>query len=487
MFEAIVWFFVMLCTIFASAVYLIGMTQLLYERRRHLDSFKSVLRTTLLVDPPMMLHALPVSLDGASFYLERMELRNIRCYPELTVDFTGSKGVSLATLVVGDNATGKSTVLRALALGLCPESEAVGLIKRLPGSLLRNGETEGSISVMLRSGKDHATITTRIENVNGQERVRQTTSPLKFPWDDLFMCAYGTSRTTEAAVSYESYSRQFAVETLFSDSAKLMNPEVVMLRRDEDSRKALERVVLAILMLDDWKIQQSKRGLELTGPSGSQLLNSVSDGYRNTTQWILDYLGWQLLAGRFSATRTAGGILLIDEIEQHLHPRWQRYILHRIREQFPLTQLIVTTHTPLVVAGAADVEGAQLLSLVKNEQERIEIEDIPREALRGRRADEILSGVFGLWTTKSPGSAEVIDRYSAILSKPERTEADEQELTRLRDQLHQTDQTHRLSQQVEDAVAKVLDEMAKSATDRISMEPEVRRQLEEYSKGDGAP
>jgi hypothetical protein len=339
---------------------------------------------------------------------------------------------------------------------------------------------------MLRSGNDHARIETRIENVNGQERVRHTTSPSSFPWKDLFVCAYGTQRGTEASQSHEGYERQLAVESLFNDSARLMNPELVLLRLDKENRQALERIVLEILMLTGWRIEQDeKQGLEFTGPTGTKQFTSISDGYRSTTQWVLDYLGWQLLAGRFSPGHTAGAILLIDEIEQHLHPRWQRYILHRIREQFPKTQLIVTTHTPLVTAGAGDLEGAQLLSLIADEDGRIQIEDIPRKALRGRRADQILAGVFGLWTSKSPGSAEDIDRYTALMSQPDRTEEEERELTQLRDQMKVTrsNQTHPFSQQVEETIDRVLNELAESASERFVYEPEVRRQLEELLHG----
>lgn len=458
----------------------------LWMRRHHLRSFQSFLGAIegSFYWRPLALPTIPSSLDRATFYIESLELLNIRCFSQFTVEFTGDSAVSPIALIVGDNATGKSTLLRALALGLCPESEAIGLMKRLPGTLLRHGTKEGSVSVMLRAGDNHARITTSIKNVNGQEQVRQTTSPSDFSWDDLFICAYGTQRITEATSSYEGYERQHAVETLFSDSAKLMNPEVVMLRRDQESRKALEHILLKILMREDWRIQDSKRGLLLDGPTGTQPLATLSDGYRSTTQWVLDYLGWQILAGRFSVRGTAGGILLIDEIEQHLHPRWQRHILHLIREQFPNTQLIVTTHTPLVAAGAADLASAQILSLGIDAEDRIQIEDIPRSALRGRRADQILAEVFGLWTSKSPGSEEDIDLYSALLSKSNRTVKEERELMRLRQQLQeaQTDQTHQFSQQVEAAVSKVLDEMAKNATERLDFEPEVRRQLENLLK-----
>ena len=45
------------------------------------------------------------------------------------------------------------------------------------------------------------------------------------------------------------------------------------------------------------------------------------------------------------------GIVLIDEIDIHLHPTWQRQILSQLRRTFPKIQFIVTTHSPLVAGG----------------------------------------------------------------------------------------------------------------------------------------
>ncbi len=384
------WLFIAVCSGFYA-----HLARRAWVYRHHIHSTRSFFRLVRLRNPQDFSRIkVPRSLDRATYYVEGIELKNIRCFDELILDFTNHQDVSPATLIVGDNGTGKSTILRSLAIGLCPESEAVGLMKRIPGKFLRHGRDEGSIVVMLRSGEKRAMIKTRIDK---KERVRQTTTPNSFPWQDVFVCGYGTQRTAENEKSPVDYERQFAVGSLFSDSAALMNPEVVFLRREPEERRILSQILLEVLMLDpaDWSVDFTNSGLELTGPWGSQPVASVADGYRCTTKWVLDYLGWQLLAGRFSPKRNAGGILLIDEIEQHLHPRWQRFILQRLREKFPTTQLIVTTHTPLVTAGAADLEGAQVLSIVSDEPGRVRVFDIPKTELRGRRADQILTSVFG--------------------------------------------------------------------------------------------
>ncbi|MFM8218857.1 MAG: AAA family ATPase, partial [Planctomycetaceae bacterium] len=102
------------------------------------------------------------------------------------------------------------------------------------------------------------------------------------------------------------------------------------------------------------------QGIMVKGPWGRVPLNALGDGYRSTIRWLADFLGWQVLAGRFS---TGDGCLIIDEIEQHLHPRWQRIVMSRLREHFPKVQLFATTHSPLVAAGAAELEDTAVFHL----------------------------------------------------------------------------------------------------------------------------
>ena len=48
------------------------------------------------------------------------------------------------------------------------------------------------------------------------------------------------------------------------------------------------------------------------------------------------------------------GVVLIDEVELHLHPKWKYRFIQKLRELFPLIQFIVTTHSATVILGASD-------------------------------------------------------------------------------------------------------------------------------------
>ena len=82
-------------------------------------------------------------------------------------------------------------------------------------------------------------------------------------------------------------------------------------------------------------------------------INQLSDGYKSTVSLVADIayhmavLNPQLLRNVCKETE---GIVLIDEVDLHLHPTWQQRILGYLREIFPKVQFIVTTHAPAVIS-----------------------------------------------------------------------------------------------------------------------------------------
>ncbi len=99
------------------------------------------------------------------------------------------------------------------------------------------------------------------------------------------------------------------------------------------------------------------RGLEINfkddkGESQRVPVNELSDGYRDTLSMVADIayrmaiLNPQLLENVLDQT---SGVVLIDEVDLHLHPTWQQHILQDLTEIFPCVQFIVTTHAPSVI------------------------------------------------------------------------------------------------------------------------------------------
>ncbi len=428
--------------------------------------------------------------DSRNLTITRVELTDIRCFKHLDLRFEQEGQAALTTLVLGDNGAGKSTLLRSIAVGLCNESDAVVLMEEVPGGFIRSGAREGRIDISFEDAErgETFTIVTRIVKTNGtaDEVVRKTSRPSDdFPWDQIFVCGYGAQRANQAVTSHDEYSVRDAVRSLFDDGAALQNPELVLLRLPQDLRADIERRLLKVLMLDnpEFRVAYPKTGLEIRGPWGAQPLPALSDGYRSTAQWLLDFVAWLIYADRIIGKRAIGGILLIDELEQHLHPRWQRHVVQRLRRQFPKTQIIASTHTPLVAAGAVDVDDSMLVRLTPDG-----LSILDKASLIGMRADQVLaSEAFGLVTTRSPASQHEISRYAELLGMDRRTEEQDAELRELKERIVATlrwgenDFERTVEKAVDQALATLVHEAPRELIDL-----EAKRQLREIFGSDKA-
>ena len=113
-------------------------------------------------------------------------------------------------------------------------------------------------------------------------------------------------------------------------------------------------------------------------------------------------------------------VVLVDEIDLHMHPRWQRQIIDDPGSRFPRTQFIVTAHSPLIVQAAGDAN----IVLLRREGDHVVIDNDP-EVLRNLRVDQILtSELFGLESARPPQIEEPLKERREILAKPKLTARD---------------------------------------------------------------
>ena len=95
-------------------------------------------------------------------YITSLYLKNIKCFKELTYKFEDDKGASL--VIAGDNSDGKSTILRSIAISLCDQWSAAGLLRELSGEFIRDGSKEGVIKLgLLISSRKKFEIITHIK------------------------------------------------------------------------------------------------------------------------------------------------------------------------------------------------------------------------------------------------------------------------------------------------------------------------------------
>ena len=167
-------------------------------------------------------------------------------------------------------------------------------------------------------------------------------------------------------------------------------------------------------------------------------LHQLSDGERGLLALVFDLTRRLAIAnpGSDNPIADGGALVLIDEIELHLHPRWQRDVLQRLRQTFKACQFVVTTHSPLVL-GEVDARCIRFLEFV---DERVRV-TVPSEAygmdanrilqefmgapVRNRQVDDELRALFDLIDQEHFDEAR-----NAIESLEQRLGDDEPELTR---------------------------------------------------------
>ena len=124
------------------------------------------------------------------------------------------------------------------------------------------------------------------------------------------------------------------------------------------------------------------------------------------------------------------GIVLIDNIDLHLHPRWQRRMMSDITRLFPAVQFIATAHSPLIVQAAENAK----LAVLRELDGEVRIDD-DHELVDTWRVDQILSSdLFGVPTRSEP-IEKLREERNKLSAMPHRSESDEERLRYLRDKL----------------------------------------------------
>lgn len=380
-------------------------------------------------------------------YITKIEIENIRCFKKFKVDFERDGMPLIWTTILGDNSTGKSTLLKSIAIGLCDESSAAGLLKETEQGFVRLKSKEANIRIFLKKSVNSApqTIDTNILRTtlkkNDFERLRQTEVSNKFKifssWDDLFVCAYGIGRGTSGTGDISGYSAISALYNLFNYGEGLQNPELVFHRlktsnKRDETKKSLDHI---LDLGGGERIYFEKDGIKIKGPWNCKIpLRDLADGYKSTFQWVMDFIGWAYSFNpKITKSSSINGILLIDALEEHLHPIWQRTIIPRLNKIFPNVQFIVTTHSPLIASSTTDVQNSQVINLALIAHNVVKKKIIKKEDLKGKRADQVLrSDAFSLPVTMSNGSITDIAKYSLLQSKKKLNKKERTELLELK-------------------------------------------------------
>lgn len=166
-------------------------------------------------------------------------------------------------------------------------------------------------------------------------------------------------------------------------------------------------------------------------------LSLVSDGYRSVIA-----LGCEIMAGVGGLTSRSGGssdmreaigVVLIDEIGAHLHPRWRMQITGKLRKAFPNVQFFVTTHEPLCLRGLVERE---VVRVTKYEEHGVLLDEIDRAPGRYRVDQLLTSEFFGLNSAIDPRVDRLFAEYYELKRKARPSSAQLERLEQLEERIN---------------------------------------------------
>lgn len=370
--------------------------------------------------------------------LKKLKLRNFRGLDDVSLSFIDTNGKPrLQTLLLGENGMGKSTILKAIALigaGSNSLSELIGN----PDEWISFGEKSCEINAIfvtkdIKSPKERE-ISLKINRgdsikdilVNNTESLDEIDRALSYADRNYFILGYGASRrlnknqSFNQSGSFYNNDRSANVATLFNSDANLYPLSAWVMELDYRSEgDALERIKEALneFLVNVRFDSIDKQQKTLLFSNGKDLvpIHLLSDGYQNVSGWIGDmlYRVFNTFGDRQNPLLT-NGILLIDEIDLHLHPTWQRKLLGYLKAKLPNFQIIASTHSPLTAQQAGEGE---LIVLSRNPNNQIEaqlFEGTPNKMLLHQ---VLLSPIFGVGSDESYETEQLKTEYENLKNR----------------------------------------------------------------------
>lgn len=407
-------------------------------------------------------------------YVTHVEMSNIRGFRDgiHKVDLTLSRpGGTPAgwTVIAGRNGAGKTTFLRAIALTLAGPFAARSLQESFRG-WIREGSPSARVVVEVeysseldrfektgRLPKDRFSAGLLWKRLEGAEptiqefleakTMRQT--PARGPWSEnlrgWFVAGYGpfrrlTGHASDAQRLMVGANHLPRLVSLFREDASLLECvqwlKDIYLRRLENRPGAEALQTATLRLLNDGMLPG---GIEVTDvdsdglwvrQAGAKLpLQDLSDGYRTMIALVLDILRhMQACYGEVKIRENDDGhvfvdlpgVVLIDEIDVHLHVSWQQSVGFWLKRRFPKVQFIVSSHSPYICQ-AADVGGLIRLPAPGEDKNAEHVsQELHKRIVRGTADDAALSELFGLDSTRSEETeilmAEIVLLENQVIS-----------------------------------------------------------------------
>lgn len=396
--------------------------------------------------------------------VDRLRLRNFRCFAECDITFHPK-----LTVLVAENGQGKTAILDAISIALGPYVDALAGTKQSKGfargdirlspaddhkmqsELPTEFVAQGIISEQpVRWSRSRRSDRAKASTAEGRsneivaqaQALRQSvesapaTAGAEIPVLPL-IAYYGTGRLRGEAVtkkrSYllpnarlagfaecltsslsESAGRWYETKWNETRDPRFKTELTTNLRLLGAVRQAVDEVIGPPTGWRNFEWDAEHRSLVVEHSSQGRLpFRALSDGVRGMLAIIADIarrcvtLNPQFLD---NAARLTPGLLLIDEVDMHLHPRWQQVVVDLLERAFPLLQVILTTHSPHVLSTVY----RESIRMIRLRDGRALIE-APTMQTRGVMSADVLSMIMGVDPIPELEEARQLSKYRALI------------------------------------------------------------------------
>lgn len=419
--------------------------------------------------------------------IDRIEIHNFRPIEQLTLEFpepatdADVEQVKQSTgqpfwptswlMLLGENGAGKSSILQAVALALIGE-EWRNRFQFDASRFVRRGASDGYVRITL-TGVEQP-IELRFSSAS-----QTFTSEPKEP--KVLLLGYGSTRLLPRRIKHQHSSTMYdfaRIDNLFDPFEPLNDAATWLAGLPEERFDTVARALRSILQLapDDRLVRVGGR-IEADVFGNRVALDELSDGYQSVVALATDIM--RVMLHRWDAMEIAEGIVILDEVGSHLHPRWRMRIVEALRGAFPRIQFLVSTHDPLCLRGLAAGE----VAVVSRDASKRVVANTDLPPIGGLRVDQLLtSEYFGLQSTIDPAIESLFTEYYTLLALRKPTKEQRARLSELKAQLEQykmlgANQRERLMLEAIDQF--LADERASPSGDRVRLKAATRTKLAE--------
>ncbi|HLL52732.1 MAG TPA: AAA family ATPase [Myxococcaceae bacterium] len=434
-------------------------------------------------------------------YLRRLHIQNLKLMKDLDLSFVNDKGQPrMWTVIIGENGTGKTSILQAIAMAAAGYRNVSGLAENIIASLPDKrapkntvsvdaefvldsyqrdarpypkypggkppGDVTVSSSVSLRKGQKSLEAKSYYEGMQGEgDPIDEARSSGAKLW---FVAAYGIHRNLPSSFAKPPMLWNPSIDRLkpvFSSNVGLIGTAFADILRGP-KRTTYARVLREALFKAKGLLPGFD-GLEMRGPGGistGQTLQEkhrfiqnlpsgklkiaatwLSHGYQSTIAWIADLVGhilYEAELDRALSPEEMEGLVLIDELDLYLHPRWQRTLIQTLKQTFPRIQFVATTHSPLALVGLRPDEDEIIRLVTDKSTGNVCQFDMKKGRLhepdpRLMTGTEIYQSYFGIEQFYPGNLGELLRDHRYLAANPFRTDQDENELDRLEGKLRE--------------------------------------------------